>query len=415
MFFPNKPESVEELGLSHQWLEGLVIKFLSENPGCGGRFLANNLCLSTRIVESLLSKMKSTKLVVRSSVTRTGDFNYTLSEEGVARAQEAKQDSLYVGPAPVPLEQYLEGIEAQSISVGEPPTEEDVKRAFSDLLVPNSLVEAIGPAVASGKGMFLYGKPGNGKTSLAERMALIFGAEIFIPHALIIDSYIIKLFDPLVHKTVEEPGGLDQRWVAIQRPVVVVGGELTLDALEIKYNEVAGICEAPFQVKANCGVLVIDDFGRQRIEPQALLNRWIVPLEKGIDYITMPNGRKVCLPFDPMVVFSTNLNPKQLVDEAFLRRIPYKIQVGDPTETIFYELLVRMSHLLDLEPNEDVFNHLVDVHYHQTGRPFRYCHARDLLRLVKDQARFFDEPAELSAEKVDRAAEVYFIPVKSVY
>jgi predicted ATPase with chaperone activity len=414
-FFPRKPETIDGLGLSELAVVDAILKVLSMEPDLSGRKISQLLGLDGNLVRGLLGSLKEQKLVVRAAVTAMGDFCYRLSEAGHTGARIAKENSRYSGPLPVPLDAYIESVKVQSIAAGTSPTVESVSNAFSDLIVPKSLIEAIGPAVASGKGLFLYGKPGNGKTSIAERLARIFGNSVYIPYAIAVDEYIIKLYDPIVHKAKEAIPGLDGRWVAIARPVVVVGGELTLDALDIKFNPTMGICEAPFQLKANCGVLVVDDFGRQQMEPAALLNRWIVPLEKRIDFLEMPNGRKLCLPFDPMVVFSTNLDPAALIDEAFLRRIPYKIPVDDPTEEIFLALLKRMADSLEVEATQEDFKYLVQAHYHNTGRAFRYCQPRDLLTLVRDQCRFYGDPQKVTRAAIDRAAGCYFLPISGVY
>ena len=263
----------------------------------------------------------------------------------------------------------------------------------------------------------MFGEPGNGKTSIAERVTDAFGSTVWIPRAIAIEGEIMRIFDPAVHEAVDDEsrnGGLldsadiDRRWVQIKRPTVIAGGELTMDELEISFNPTSRICESPLQVKSNCGTLVIDDFGRQKMPVDMLLNRWIVPLEKRFDFLNMPNGKKIQIPFDQLIVFSTNLEPKDLVDGAFLRRIPYKIEVPDPTEEEFVQLFSIMSEKLGFEYRPDSIRYLVDKHYKSINRPFRLCQPRDLLLQVRNYCQFHSEPLELSREAFDAAVLNYF-------
>jgi predicted ATPase with chaperone activity len=295
-------------------------------------------------------------------------------------------------------------------------TEEDLHRAFSDLIINETMLDRLGPAVNSGRGMFLFGEPGNGKTSIAERITRAFGSTIWIPRALGIDGDIIRLFDPGIHDVVEQEAtdglfdlsGIDQRWVQIVRPTVIAGGELTMSQLEVVQNKQTKICESPLQLKSNCGTLVIDDFGRQRMPVDELLNRWIVPLEKRYDFLNLPSGKKVQVPFDQLIIFSTNLEPKDLVDGAFLRRIPYKIEVPDPTEAEFHKLFELMSPLLGFEYDREIVDDLVRRHYRESGRPFRACQPRDLLLQVRNYCTYKRLPKKLSARAFDFAVENYF-------
>jgi predicted ATPase with chaperone activity len=270
--------------------------------------------------------------------------------------------------------------------------------------------------VTHGKGMFMFGPPGNGKTSLAERITRAYGSTIYIPHAIYAGGHIIQVYDPAVHVAVDEsdihPGmsgaRVDRRWVRCRRPTVVVGGELTLEALDVAFDEVDGVCEAPIQVKANGGTLVIDDFGRQRCRPDELLNRWIVPLEKHVDYIALPGGRKEAFPFECLLIFSTNMEPRDLVDEAFLRRIPYKIEVHGPPEAHFRELVDQQCAELDLDVEEGAIDYLVDEYFTKTGRAMRYCHPRDLMLQVHNLCKFREEPGVVNKETIDQAVLLYF-------
>ena len=291
-----------------------------------------------------------------------------------------------------------------------------LQRAFSDLLLSEDILSRLGPAINSGRGLFLFGAPGNGKTSIAERITLTFGEFIWVPRAIGIDGELIRVFDPSSHveAPVSEDGSLvkdhkiDQRWVRIVRPTIVVGGELTMSALEVTSNPSTGISEASIQIKSNCGTLVIDDFGRQAMRADELLNRWIVPLEKRIDFLNLPNGKKIQVPFDQLIIFSTNLEPRDLVDDAFLRRIPYKIKVGDPSEEAFRELFRRVSVELEIPLKQDVLDYLIREHYEKAGRPFRCCHPRDLLFQIRNRCLYEKIPAEMSKEHIDFAVENYF-------
>ncbi|MEC8410467.1 MAG: AAA family ATPase, partial [Planctomycetota bacterium] len=276
----------------------------------------------------------------------------------------------------------------------------------------------LGPAIAAGKGMFLYGYPGNGKTSIAERVTRAFGPTIWIPRAISIDGEILRLFDPVIHQEapfeecwLQSDRNLDHRWVQIQRPTVVVGGELTMDQLEICFNPSTGIGEAPLQMKSNCGTLVIDDFGRQRMRTDELLNRWILPLEKRYDFLNTLSGKKIQVPFEQLIVFSTNLEPRDLVDDAFLRRIPYKIEIQDPTEADFRQLVRIMCDKLGVPHDEAAVDYLIERHYSSQGRPFRNCQPRDLLLQIKYYCEYLDEEPKLTPESIDFAAENYFAVV----
>jgi predicted ATPase with chaperone activity len=264
--------------------------------------------------------------------------------------------------------------------------------------------------------MFLFGYPGNGKTSIAERVTLAYGKYVWIPRAITADRDVIRVYDPMNHVEAppEKGSGLlsnddiDQRWVRIRRPTIVVGGELTMDHLEIQYNTATGISEAPVQMKSNCGTLVIDDFGRQRMSTDELLNRWIVPLEKRFDFLNTSNGKKIQVPFDQLVIFSTNLEPKDLVDDAFLRRIPYKIEVPNPSLQNFVKLFEIMCRFYKFEWRPEMIKRLIEKHYLPVERPFRNCHPRDLLLQVKNYCLYLKRPQELSDEAFDFAAENYF-------
>jgi predicted ATPase with chaperone activity len=343
------------------------------------------------------------------------DYVYQLTDLGRERARRMMEHCTYFGSAPVSLYDYVASVKSQSLEQ-QHPTEQDLRSAFSDILVSDRMLRRLGPAINSGRGLFLYGSAGNGKTTIAERVTRAFGQFIWIPRAIGIDGEIIRLFDPVNHEEAPLPqdtglldhSRIDRRWVRIRRPTIVVGGELQMDNLEVTLNRSTGISEAPLQLKSNCGTLVIDDFGRQKMSIDQLLNRWIVPLEKRYDFLNLPNGKKIHVPFDQLIIFSTNLEPKDLVDEAFLRRIPYKIEIIDPTVDEFKNLFKLMAERLGFEYDEGVIDQLIESHYRKAGRRFRCCQPRDLLMQVKNYCLFRKQPPKMTAEYFDLAVENYF-------
>ena len=343
------------------------------------------------------------------------DFLYQLTDLGRERAKRYWNHCTYFGSAPVSLEDYVASVKAQSLAV-QPTTAEHLRQAFGDLMVNQKMLDRLGPAVNSGRGLFLFGASGNGKTSLAERVTRAFGPEIWIPRAIGIDGEIMRLFDPVNHEELPLEGcdglydkrKIDRRWVKIRRPTLIVGGELTMSALEVTMNGSTGICEAPLQLKSNCGTLVIDDFGRQRMRIEELLNRWIVPLERRYDFLNMPNGKKIQVPFDQLIIFSTNLEPRELVDEAFLRRIPYKIEVHDPSLEDFKDLFLTLAKSMGFPDRPEAVEHLIQKHYVPTNRPLRYCHPRDILMQIRNYCSYKDKALEITNGYIDMAVENYF-------
>jgi len=414
-FKPKAPESLEEAKLSADDVERLVLKFLLARGAATGREIAGQVCLPYPLVEPVLRDLKMQQFVGYRGAAEMGDYEFAITDAGRERARLYAEDCTYFGAAPVSLADYLRSTAAQTIARQEA-TETDLKEAFSDLIISPDMLNRLGPAVNSGRGMFLYGEPGNGKTSIAERITKCFGSSIWIPRALGIDGDIIRLFDPGVHELVEaneEEGifdlsGVDRRWVRITRPTVIAGGELTMAELEVCQNLQTKICEAPLQLKSNCGTLVIDDFGRQTMPVDVLLNRWIVPLEKRYDFLNLPSGKKIQVPFDQLIIFSTNLEPKDLVDGAFLRRIPYKIEVPDPDESQFRELCKIMCPLMGFQHNDDAIDYLINTHYLGAGRAFKACHPRDLLLQVRNFCVYRQEPKELTHAGFDFAVDNYF-------
>lgn len=414
-WFPKEPTTFQEAKLSESEVESLLLKCLMARGALTGRVLAAQVQLPFKMLDDLLRDMKSSQFVYYRGTAPMNDYEYDLTDLGRERARRLWDHCTYFGSAPVSIGEYVASVAAQSLTE-QHPTSEDLKRAFHDLLLNQKMFARLGPAINSGRGLFLYGAPGNGKTSIAERVTLAFGQTIWVPRALGIDGEIIRLYDPINHEEMPLDGQsglidkrlIDKRWIRIRRPTIIVGGELTMESLEVANSPATGISEAPLQLKSNCGTLVIDDFGRQRMTTDVLLNRWIVPLEKRYDFLNLANGKKVQVPFDQLIVFSTNLEPKDLVDDAFLRRIPYKIDVGDPSEEEFRELFKIMCPKFGFEYSDEIIDYLLDTHYRKVNRPLRCCQPRDLLLQIKNHCLYSNLPMELSPENFDFAAQNYF-------
>ncbi len=418
-FLPAEPKSVQETGLSDSFVESLLLKHLNYRGSSSGRTLSDSVCLPFALVSPAMESLRSRRFVAHSGPAPLNDYIYLLTEAGHEKAQTFIRQCGYAGPAPVPLEEYITSVKAQSISE-EAPDRARLLEACRDISVEPQLFDKLGPALNSCAGMFLYGSPGNGKSTLARHITACFGQHIWVPHAIIESGEIIKFFDSQFHRVVaREPQGvvrtsLDRRWVQVERPTVVVGGELTLDNLELRHNASSNVCEAPLQLKSNCGCLLLDDFGRQRVAPADLLNRWIVPLETQCDFLTLPSGKKIQVPFEQLIIFSTNLEPEDLVDEAFLRRIPYKIHMTDPGDEEFHYLFKMYCGKFGCEYRKDVVNYLLETHYKKAGRRKRRCHARDLLLQIRNYCQYNTMRLELLPEYFDKAVDTYFTMVLKV-
>ncbi|MFV1965178.1 MAG: AAA family ATPase [Pirellulaceae bacterium] len=419
-FWPAEPQSPRETGLAEPFLESLICKSLLARGTATGRHLASQLCLPHAVLEPFLERLRTQQIVVLSGSGPLNDYAYRLTEQGHQRARAHRKECAYVGPAPVPLADYVISVEAQAIS-DEVILRSDLEDAFHDISVDSSLLELLGPAVNSASGLFLYGAPGNGKSTVAKRITDCFGQEIWLPHVFLDGQEIVKVYDPAFHEKVPSdhpvagtPEQHDRRWCRVKRPTVVVGGELTMDSLEIRHDPVTNISEAPLQLKSNCGCLLIDDFGRQRISPGELLNRWIIPLENRHDFLTLGSGKKIQVPFEQLVIFSTNLDPVELVDEAFLRRIAYKIEVGDPSEAEFHRLFRLAAEETGCDPCPNAVDYLLEKHYRPNSRPLRRCHPRDLLRQLRHYCNFNEYPFELAPEYLDHIANSYFTAVRTL-
>ena len=416
-FRPSEPISIEDTGLPVSLIESLLIKRLAVVGASSGRQLANDVCLSFTALESLYQHLRARQLIVHKGSAPLNDYVYALTDGGRDQALVYNQTCSYVGPAPVPLMDYVLSAEAQTIRA-ESPKRQQLQQAFRDISINEELFESLGPAINSGAGLFLYGEPGNGKSTLAQCVTKCFGNEIWIPQTLFEDGQLIKLYDAAYHQRAEQDedtllsaANHDRRWVRIRRPTVVVGGELTMDSLEIRHDPHSNVSEAPLQMKSNCGCLLVDDFGRQRIEPQELLNRWIVPLESRIDFLKLSSGKKIQVPFEQLIIFSTNLEPSALVDEAFLRRIPYKIEISDPSPQEFHKLFQIYCERFNCEYREEVVTYLLKTHFLDPQRRLRRCHPRDLLSQIKAFCTYNELPMEMRPEYFDRAVKSYFTMV----
>jgi hypothetical protein len=412
---------IEDTGLAPDVIEQLLLKTLY-GAELVGAVIAERMRLSFTLLEPLVEHARAEQLIEVKGANGSNAvaYRYSLTDLGRERARQFLDINQYVGPTPVPLPAYVAQMKALAASRGYLDRER-LKQGFQHLIVDDQILEKLGPAVNAGKAVFLYGPPGNGKTVLAEGMGQSFGGDMYIPHALDIDGHIMTMYDPICHETLDVDAGAnettsvvrsaprDRRWVRIRRPVVMVGGELTLDMLDLTFNPISKFYEAPIQLKANGGVFLVDDFGRQRVRPQELLNRWIVPLESRFDYLTLHTGKKFQVPFDVLIVFATNLNPASLADEAFMRRIPYKIAVEDPTVEQFVKIFELNCKRRNLPFHQVMVAYLQRRHYGPSGRPLRACHPRDLLDQVTALCRYRGIEPVISREILDAACKSYFV------
>jgi hypothetical protein len=424
---PPPPESLEETGLSEELVAGLVLKALHVRGSALGLDLFDVLALPMTVVDDTLQQLQEQRLVEVHSTRgpRRGEYVFKLTSAGRKRAAEELEMSRYVGPAPVPFEDFRRWVELQAVErvrISEP----ELRGVLDGITVADAMLDLLGPAINSGRSLFLYGGPGNGKTLLAERIAEVFGERYFVPYAVLVDGSVMIVHDPVHHRTFQEGAppepestspdivrslpAYDRRFAEARRPVVVTGGELTLGQLDLQWDPSGRMYQAPPQLKAAGGVLVVDDLGRQRVPVAELLNRWVVPLEQRRDYLTLRSGKTLVVPFDCFVIFSTNLEPRSLADEAFLRRIHYKIEVTDPDRAEYERIFRACCEERAIEFDGDALEFLYSEFYADGGIEPRRCHPRDVLDHLTDLAGYRGESPSLSRTLLEPACRSYFLP-----
>jgi predicted ATPase with chaperone activity len=423
MWLPKRPESLEEAGLKEFFVEDCVLKLLHAQGDTRGTEIVKGMRLTAGIIEPILTSLRAKDFIAPtgggSGMGGLIGLTLGLTSKGAEYTDGIKKRSPYYGPAPVSTKLYKESVKSQKFSSRQVRLNH-LRAAFNDIKIGQDYLNQLGPAINSGGPIFLYGKPGNGKTTMSERIARLFRQGMFIPYAIEANGEIIQVFDEKVHVPIPaealpeghplkvNPGAVDPRWVYAIRPFVVVGGELTLENLDLSYSEGQIAYEGPFQLKANGGVLLIDDFGRQKVKPTDILNRWIYPLEKQMDFLSLASGKKVEVPFEIFLIFSTNLDPLSLGDEAFWRRIRYKIETPNPTEEDFKFIFQIVCQKNGIEFEEKAYQHLVEKYYRQSRREFRSVHPRDILNIVCDHVHFFGKTPRLTVEVIELACASFF-------
>jgi predicted ATPase with chaperone activity len=418
-FAPPVPGTIEDTGLPASMIEQLILKLLYSRGEMLGRDVSQALGLKFSLVEGFfeLLKHQHSIQVKKSLGMGTSTSLFALTETGRGHARECLENNQYVGPAPIPLFQYTHVVRRQKRPNGWL-TPEALADTYRRMVVTPRILSQIGPAVSSGNSFLIYGQPGNGKTFLAEALGNVDDSYIYVPHALECQGQIIQVYDPVYHQPIqdtEESSVLafepqyDQRWIKCRRPFIVTGGELTLEMLDLSYNSTSKVYDAPYQLKANNGIYLIDDFGRQQCTPTDVLNRWIVPMERRVDYLKFHSGSKMTVPFEAFLIFSTNLKPEQLGDEAFLRRIQYKMLLRSPDEEEFAAIFRRFCESHDLDSDNEMISRFIAKHYTSTTKPFRRCHPRDVLSHAIDLINFEKLPFQLTDDVLDRAFESCFL------
>ncbi len=422
---PTSPETLQQAGLTSGFLCDLLLRTLYTRGAMLGLDLARQLCLPFKVIEDSLKFLKDEKCIEVTGGDLIGrvSYRFNLTELGRRRANDAMKLCAYVGPAPVPLEDYVEQCYRQAVT-GISVSPDILRRSFTHLVVKDELFNAVGTAVVSGKSIFIYGPPGNGKTSMARAIGDFMngsGGEIYAPYAFLVENSIITVYDQSLHQNADDAlnerlddqeatirrllntGTVDQRWVKIKRPVIITGGELSLGMLDLRFNAESNFYQAPLHVKANGGIFLIDDFGRQLCSPKELLNRWIVPLEDRHDFLALANGKKFEVPFEQLTIFSTNLDPKDLVDDAFLRRMRHKVEINAPPREIFERIFAGVCKRLGMNTCTEAVDYLFE-RYYTRGRPTRASDCRDLLETVQSICRFRRIPVQLTRDLMAEAS-----------
>ena len=414
------PSAITDLKIPESFLANLIVKHAFYLEVFTLPDMTSRLKLNSAIVMHLIDYLRREKYVeVRGSASLNGaataisqNYRYALNDIGKRRAAQLFEFDNYVGPSPVTLEDYWRQVEGQSIRDLRV-NRERLERGFEGLIIADNLFEQLGPAVVSGKPIFIYGPPGNGKTAISLRLGTVLEDTIMVPYALYVEGNVIRVFDEVTHRSVggetESFFKADARWIRCQRPAVLVGGEMTLEMLDLNFNPILKYYEAPLQLKANNGLFIVDDFGRQRIAPQELLNRWIIPMENRRDFLCLHTGQKFIIPFDQLLIFSTNLEPETLVDAAFLRRLRHKIKLDHINREQFLAIFRTVCINYQVDYNEATVTYLLEAHYDPISRPMDACHPRDLVEQVIDISRFQDIPPELTRENIDLACRTYFV------
>ena len=401
---------IEEVGVRRNLLEDLALKILYLVGEMSLHELGRHMGLNLNMVEELFQRLRKDQLCQVTGMTG-GIHRITTTSTGKSRALELLTQSQYAGPAPVSLDDYINRIHLQSVR-GIEVTPKDMDRAFEHLVLNTQTLNQLGTAILSGRAIFLYGPTGTGKTTIAETLTRLFYHDhIWLPYAVEVDGQIITVYDSVLHQRVEQPATSDQdgRWVLCRRPCVLVGGELTIEMLDLQFNPSTKFYTGPVQMKANNGLLIVDDFGRQRINPRELLNRWVVPLDRRIDFLTLAGGKKIEIPFDLFVVFATNLDPGKLVDEAFLRRIQTKIKIGFVTPEQFREIFRRVCLQFNLKYEEAIVDELIQMIGLEYKEPLRACYPRDILQQILWRAHYLQKEPSLDREAVVQACRNYFL------
>lgn len=422
--YPPVPESLEDTGLPLNLIEQILIKLLYFRTELSGRDLAREMGVPYSLIDPIVEGFKRNHMLAVRRAFGIGSITsvLALSEAGRQLARQHMDVNHYAGPLPVPLDQYTEVVRMQR-QTGNWLNMELLASAYKDMVVTPDVLSTIGPAVNSGRSLLIYGQPGNGKTFMAEALIGIQASEIYVPYAIYFQGSIITMYDPIYHQKSDEEEvsdsiltsngqsdafDYDRRYLRCWRPFIMTGGELTLEMLDLKYNEVAKTYEAPLQLKANNGIYLLDDFGRQKVKPHEVLNRWIIPMERRVDFLNMMNGGKMTVPFDTFLIFSSNLKPESLGDEAFLRRIQYKMLVRNPDELEFRQIFLRYAESKQIGIGPNLLDEFLETHYRTKGKPKRRCHPRDVITHAIDLIQFEQRPMELTKDILDRAFQSCF-------